>query len=101
MSSLSDDRLNHLLRDAYPRVQVSPDFTLRLWRKLMKGSVPPWWRVPAPALVLSAMAGMLLGFWTVLGSASPYGLERLDQFGNAPVGSVAGMVLDLQKGEQA
>ncbi len=94
MTPLSDDDLNRLLKTSYPAVAVSPDFTLRLWRKLMKGT-PPWWKVPVPALVLTVLIGMTTGLVTVSATATPVPLERLDIFGNAPQGSIAGSVLNL------
>ena len=100
MSPMSDDELNRLLKQAYPAVEVSPDFTLRLWRKLMKGT-PPWWRVPVPALALAAVLGIVTGLMSASARTTPSSLERLDLFGNAPHDSVAGSVLDSMRGERA
>lgn len=97
MTPMSDNDLNRLLRQVYPAVEVSPDFTLRLWKKLMKGT-PPWWRVPAPALAIAAAVGILAGWVSVSATAQTVSLERLDLFGNAPHDSMAGSVLDLMGG---
>ena len=83
MASLSDKDLDRLLRGAYPAVEVSSDFTLRLWRRLMKGPFPAWWKVPVPAVAAAVSLGVVAGLWSALSSASVVPLERLDLFGNA------------------
>ncbi len=88
-----DDKLDRLLRRAFPSVEVSPDFTLRLWRGLMKTARPPW-MLPAPVLGLAAAVGMLAGVWT-WSQLLPGNLDRLDLFGNAPFDSVAGTYLSM------
>lgn len=97
MASLSDNELNRLLKQVYPAVEISPDFTLRLWRKLMKGT-PPWWKVPAPVLAAAAVVGLVMGLVSASVRAGAVSLERMDLFGNAPHDSVAGSVLDLMEG---
>ena len=97
MAAMSDSDLNRLLKQAYPAVEISSDFTLRLWRKLMQGT-PPWWKVPAPALAVAAAVGILAGWVSVSATAQAVSLERLDLFGNAPHDSMAGSVLDLMGG---
>lgn len=94
MATMSDFELNRLLKQCYPAVEVSPDFTLRLWRKLMKGA-PPWWKVPVPALAAAAALGIAAGLVSVSATAGAARLERLDLFGNAPRESLAGSVLGL------
>lgn len=97
MPDLSNDELNRLLKQSYPAVEVSPDFTLRLWRKLMKGT-PLWWKVPVPVLAAAAVVGLVMGLASASARAGAVSLERLDLFGNAPHDSVAGSVLDLMGG---
>ncbi|MBI3333210.1 MAG: hypothetical protein HYZ93_03880 [Candidatus Omnitrophica bacterium] len=105
MGDLSDGRLDRLLKQAFPAVDVSPDFTLRLWHRLMRGAGRPPWMVPAPVAALAAGIGLWLGLWSwssgtaaadpsvaVLGR-----MERLDLFGNAPLDSVAGSYLKLTR----
>lgn len=94
MADLSDNELNRLLKQSYSAVEISPDFTLRLWRKLMKGT-PPWWKVPVPALAFAAVFGIVAGLASASAAAERTSLERLDLFGNAPHDSLAGSVLDL------
>ena len=103
MGTESEDRLNRLLREAFPAVEVSPDFTMRLWRHLMEEPVRPPWMVPVPVLGLAAALGMALAFFT-WGDVSQNlvattSLARWDLFGNAPVDSLAGSLLNLMKGE--
>lgn len=109
MGDLSDDKLDRLLKEAFPAAEVSPDFTLRLWHKLMKGSGRPPWMPPVPAAALAAVVGLLAGVWT-WGTLAPQDramaaslrqVERLDLFGNAPFDSVAGSYLELKKGDHA
>ena len=109
MSQPSDEKLNQLLRQAYPAAEVSPDFTLRLWRELMKAPRPPW-MIPIPVAALAVLAGLLVGVWSQSAgvpvgrnlTASVNRVDRLDLFGNAPLDSVAGSYLTLTKeGEQA
>ena len=106
MRDQSDDKLDRLLRGAFPTVEVSPDFTLRLWHRLMKTGRPTW-MLPVPVLGLAAAVGVVTGVWTwnqVLPSGTDRTLltnlrqvDRLDLFGNAPVDSVAGNVLRLME----
>jgi len=108
MEKPSDEKLDRLLRQAYPPVEVSPDFTLRLWRKLMKGAGRPPWMVPVPVAAIAAAVGLLAGLWSwpyllPEGSQSAAVLrqaDRLDLFGNAPLDSVAGTYLNLVKGDR-
>ncbi len=106
MGDSSDDKLNRLLKGAYPLQEVSPDFTLRLWRRLIQPGRPVW-ALPVPALGLAAVAGIMTGIWT-WGFGFPQRqeidqvrrLERLDLFGNAPFDSIAGNYLRLTSGGQ-
>ena len=101
MSAGPDEKLDRLLREAFPAVEVSPDFTLRLWRGLMKSPVRPPWMPPIPVLELAAVSGVLAGIWTsatllhpALGFSQP---ARLDLYGNAPMDTVAGSYLNLMR----
>lgn len=99
MASPSDEKLDRLLKEAYPALQVSPDFTLRLWRRLMKSPARPPWMLPVPVAGVAAVIGICAGLisWAQLFStqaalASPV---RFDLFGNAPFDSLAGSFLKL------
>ncbi len=102
MSSGPDEKLDWLLREAFPAVEVSPDFTLRLWRRLMNSPVRPPWMPPVPVLELAAVVGVLAGIWTSAALLHPaFGFSqatRLDLYGNAPVDTIAGSYLNLTKG---
>ena len=108
MGELSDGKLKQLLREAYPAVELSPDFTLRLWRKLMKEPLPTFWRVPAGALAAALALGVGAGLWSwsegrVGAAGTPVAsvvasAERLDLFGNAPFDSLAGAYLRRMQG---
>ena len=98
MASLPDKELDRLLRGAYPAVEVSSDFTLRLWRRLMKAPFPAWWRVPVPAVTAAVSLGVVAGLWTVFSSGPAISMERLDLFGNAAHDTLAGSVLRLMEG---
>ena len=101
MGELSEDKLKQLLREAYPAVELSPDFTLRLWRKLMKQPLPTYWRVPAGALVAALALGIGAGLWSWSDRPLFSSAERLDLFGNAPFDSVAGAYLHQMGGGKA
>jgi|GEM_PF-2331884 len=112
MQDQSQDKLDRLLKEAFPFVEVSPDFTLRLWRRLMKGATRPPWMLPVPVLGLAAAVGIVTGIWTwgVLGPlktdpsmTSPLRqVARWDLFGNAPLDTIAGSYLKLmQEGDKA
>ncbi len=99
---LPDEKLDRLLQQAYPTVEVSPDFTLRLWRRLMQQPLFPIWRVPVPAAAVAMAAGIAAAVWGWGGwqaqARAPWtvaSLERMDLFGNAPYDSVAGSVLTV------
>ena len=101
----SDERLNRLLRQAFPPVEVSPDFTLRLWHKLVRQPVKAPWMPPVPVAALAVLVGLVTGIWTAAPSqpSESRGLtaalrqaDRLDLFGNAPLDSVAGSYLLLR-----
>lgn len=109
MANSSQDPLDRLLKGAYPAVEVSQDFKLQLWRKLMDRPAAELWKVPAPAVAAALALGIAGGFWNwqrsglqdpavarVVAQA-----ERLDLFGNAPHDSLAGAVLRGMKGEKA
>ena len=109
MSTSSKDPLDRLLRDAYPAVEVSQDFRLQLWRKLMNQPVEALWKVPVPALTLALLLGITAGIWSWqrIGGQDP-GMarvlarsERWDLFGNAPYDSLAGAVLKRMGGADA
>ncbi len=99
---MDNRKLDQMLKSAYPAVEVSPDFTLQLWRRLIAPERPAW-LIPAPAAGIAAAVGILLGLWTwphlpPAGGVAPSALrqvERMDLFGNAPVDSVAGTYLQL------
>lgn len=106
MDNRSDEKLNRLLKEAYPTVPVSPDFTLNLWHKLMKSPTPSPWIFPVPVYSVAAAVGILFGVWTGLRLSGPMAdprtaylrqTARLDLFGNAPVDSVAGSFIHLIK----
>lgn len=99
MDNQSDEKLNHLLKEAYPTVPVSADFTLNLWHKLMKSPVRSQWILPVPIYSMAAAVGIFLGTWTALTFSSPLLRQtaRLDLFGNAPVDTVSGSLLTLIK----
>ena len=109
MDKQSGDPMDNLLRDAYPAVEVSPDFTLRMWRKLMDRPVAELWKVPVPAVAAALLLGIVSGIW----SWNRNGVEdaavarvvaraqRWDLFGNAPHDSLAGSVLRRMGGEKA
>ncbi len=107
MANQSNDPLDKLLRGAYPAVEVSQDFKLRLWRKLMDQPVSDLWRVPVPAVAAALLLGIVGGIWTWQGDVKNPALmqvarvERLDLFGNAPHDSLAGAVLRRMEGENA
>ncbi|MCM8812168.1 MAG: hypothetical protein NC910_03845 [Candidatus Omnitrophica bacterium] len=106
--NLSDQKLDRLLKEAYPPVEVSPDFTFRLWRSLLSQSPPVWKRVGVPSVCAGILVGLLAGLWTWTAALSGDGAYppaagvrmnlRLDLFGNAPYDSLAGAYLSL-KGE--
>lgn len=104
----SRDPMDTLLRNAYPQVEVSSDFQLRLWRKLMGRPAAELWKVPAPALAAALLVGIAGGIWSWnrTGPVHPAAqrvaqAERLDLFGNAPHDSLAGTVLRKMEGVQA
>lgn len=105
-----DRILDRLLREAHPAVEVSNDFTLRLWRKLLHQPAEALWKkVPVPAFALTAAVAVLAGLWTWNGVADIQGELRLaralgretrwDLFGNAPADTLAGSVLKLYQNE--
>lgn len=93
MKPISDEQLNQWLKQAYPHVDVSPDFTLRLWRRLMKEPVSS--KMPRSLVALAAGIGIAAGLWQALVFSPGVPLQRLDLFGNAPNGTLAGTVLTL------
>ena len=105
--SNQNDKLGRLLRDAFPSVEVSPDFTLKLWRGLMKQPAHPPWMMPAPVYAIAAAVGIFAGLWNWNQSALLSGrfseprqlaqVVRTDLFGNAPYDSLAGSYLNLKK----
>ncbi len=97
--------LDRLLKSAYPSVEVSSDFTFRLWRKLLDQPARFPWIIPIPVVGLAAAAGVMLGLWNWSAFLQPgMGTRmesvlrqpvRLDLFGNAPLDSLAGSYLRL------
>ena len=96
MKPISDSQLNQWLRQAYPDLEVSPDFTVRLWRRLMKTPAPVYSR---SWVALAAVVGIVAGLGSSLAATQAVTLERLDLFGNAPRETVAGTVLSLMEGK--
>lgn len=101
-----DFDLDRLLKGAYSRVEVSPDFTLRLWKRLMdQPERSSRLLLPVPVIGLAAAAGVMLGLWNWSAFLQPEaaggrftvlrGPVRMDLFGNAPVDSLAGSYLRL------
>ena len=102
MADQPNDPLDKLLKSAYPAVEVSQDFKLRLWRKLMDRPSAELWKVPAPAVAAALLLGIVTGIWSFNGAGGAGDpavarvvarAERLDLFGNAPHDSLAGTVL--------
>lgn len=106
MANQSNGPLDRLLKGAYPAVEVSQDFRIQLWRKLMERPVDHLWRVPAPAVAAALLVGIAGGIWSWQGGAASdpavarvvARAERLDLFGNAPHDSLAGTVLRRMEG---
>jgi hypothetical protein len=106
MANQPKDPLDRLLKGAYPAVEVSQDFKLRLWRELMARPVAELWKVPAPAVAAALLVGIAGGLWSWQAGGSPdpaiarvvARAERLDLFGNAPHDSLAGVVLRQMEG---
>ena len=94
----ADKKLDRLLRGAYPAVEVSPDFKLRLWRKLMLKPAGSPWLVPVPALALAAVVGLLAALSSVPSARPSVLLEQWALFGNAPRDTLAGAVLTTMEG---
>ena len=109
MADRPKDPLERLLKGAYPAVEVSQDFKLRLWRKLMDRPAAELWKVPAPAVAAALLLGIVTGVWSwnrsgVVDPAVAQVVaraERWDLFGNAPYDSLAGSVLREMGGERA
>ena len=106
MVDRSNEKLDRLLREAFPIVAVSPDFTLRLWRRLMKQPSRPGWLVPLPMAGLAAAMGVfagifLWGHWNFGQDPTVVAVlrqqDRLDLFGNAPFDTLAGAYLTVSK----
>ena len=89
-----EEKLDRLLRGAYPTVSVSPDFTLRLWKRLMGSATRPPWMIPVPAAAFALALGIFLGLWTSTGPGGSLS-GRLDLFGNAPYDSISGSYLKV------
>ena len=104
MTHFSDDKLDQLLREAFPVQEVSSDFTLELWHGLMKKSGRFSTYLPAPLLAAAAVMGIVLGVWSWgqiipgLGAAGSSLTQsaRLDLFGNAPLDTLAGSYLKVR-----
>ena len=100
MTNPSDEKLNRLLKEAYPSAGVSPDFTLRLWRRLMQAPARPPWMLPVPVVGLAVAVGIFAGVANWIQIFAPkVSLNqsvRLDLFGNAPFDTLAGSYLKLR-----
>lgn len=97
MKELPDRELDRLLREAYAPVEVSSDFTLRLWRRLIQRPPAELWKAAVPALVAAALFGIGLGL-RAQGPAGAAGLRepvRWDLYGNAPQDTLAGSALRI------
>ena len=96
--------LDKLLKGAYPAVEVSQDFRLRLWRKLIDQPAEALWKVPVPAVAAALLVGIVGGVWTWQGGVGNPGLaqvaraDRWDLFAEAPRDSLAGAVLKKMGG---
>ncbi len=107
MKELNDGELDRLLKKAYSPVEVSSDFTLKLWRRLIAQPVAPVIPVPAFFAAAAVAAGVLIGLlnWSLLlssgnlfpGASVLQRDVRLDLFGNAPHDSLAASYLRLAK----
>ncbi len=100
MNKLSDQELDRLLKEAHAPVEVSSDFTLRLWRRLIQQPAENLWRTAAPALALAALFGIGLGLraQSPIGPAAEAVLRqpvRWDLYGNAPRDTLAGSALRI------
>lgn len=100
MNKITDQELDRLLKEAYAPVEVSSDFTLQLWRRLIQRPAADLWRTAAPALVLAALFGIGLGLRTVgpIGPAEAAALSqplRWDLYGNAAHDTLAGGALRI------
>lgn len=97
MKPISDSQLDQWLKQAYPSVEVSPDFRFQLWRRLMQEPVPArtksW-------VAMAAAVGIAAGLWNGLAASTPVPIQRMDLFGNAPHDSLAGAVLAVSEGAQ-
>lgn len=98
MDRSPDEKLDRLLKEAYPALEVSTDFTLKLWRRLMKQPHLPPWMLPVPVLGLAAAVGVVAGIfhWVQRDTLALNQVARLDQFGNAPFDTIAGSYLQLR-----
>lgn len=101
MKELPDHELDRLLKDAYTPVEVSSDFTLRLWRRLIQRPPAELWKAAVPALALAALFGIGLG----LRAQEPAGAAvlkepvRWDLYANAPQDTLAGSTLRIAQEE--
>ena len=106
---MDDKELNKIVREAYPRLEVSSDLRLRLWNRLENHPKHSLWWIPLPVTGGAVLAGLLAGLM-LWGQINPMQtlafqgrmfsqVERLDLFGNAPVGSLAGSYLRILQEE--
>ena len=101
MKELPDDQLDRLLKEAYGPVEVSSDFTLRLWRRLIGQPAEVLWKGSWAAAGWAMAAGLLLAVWTwnsVPGVASAElapltRTVRTDLYGSAPHDTLAGSAI--------
>lgn len=102
MKELPDRELDRLLKESYAPVEVSSDFTLRLWRRLIRQPAENLWKATAPALALAALFGIGLGLRAPapLSPAEQAALRepvRWDLYANAPQDTLAGSALRLAR----
>ena len=97
MKEFSDRELDWLLKEAYAPVEVSSDFTLRLWRRLIQRPPAELWKTAVPALALAALFGIGLGLRAqgLVGAAALREPVRWDLYGNAPQDTLAGSALRI------
>lgn len=101
MKEMPDRELDRLLKEAYGSVEVSSDFTLRLWRRLIGQPAEALWKGSWAAAGWAAAAGLLLGVWTwnsVPGvawadRAPAFRMVRIDLYGSAPHDTLAGSAI--------
>ena len=102
MKEMSDRELDRLLKETYAPVEVSSDFTLQLWRRLIQQPTADLWKAAVPVLALAALFGVGLGLRAPasLNPAAEAALRepvRWDLYGNAPQDTLAGSALRVAR----